>query len=58
MIQEYLDDRNKIQQDMENEGSLTTLNCSGITNLVTRIAQPNENHVFVGFPGSGNTLIW
>ena len=58
MVQEYLDDENEILKNIDNEDEPVTLNCSGITTLVTKMAQPDENNVFVGFPGSGNTLIW
>ena len=50
MVQEFLNNDNSILLTDEN------LNCSGITHLKTEITK--ENFAVVGFPGSGNTLLW
>ena len=47
MVQEFLNSDNSTQDN---------LTCSGLTRLKTEISK--ENFAVVGFPGSGNTLLW
>ena len=47
MVQEFLNNDNSTQDN---------LTCSGLTRLKTEISK--ENFAVVGFPGSGNTLLW